>query len=88
MHAVQLSYISPAAPFPKINLVPIYITKAGYTATLVACGWAGARLEKVTSASRQEPYAQKAKKVKKGPTNRPTNQPTDRRTDIARYRVA
>ena len=25
--------------------------KAGYTATLVACGWAGAMLEKVTKAS-------------------------------------
>ena len=30
--------------------------KAGYTATLVACGWAGAVLEKVTRASGQEPY--------------------------------
>ena len=36
--------------------------KAGYTATLVACGWAGAVLEKVTRASGQEPYAQKAQK--------------------------
>ena len=35
--------------------------KAGYTATLVACGWAGAVLE-VTRASGQEPYAQKAQK--------------------------
>ena len=36
--------------------------KAGYiyTATLVACGWAGAALEKVTRALGQ--YAQKAKK--------------------------
>ena len=34
--------------------------KAGYRATLVACGWAGAVLEKVTRASEQEPYAQKA----------------------------
>ena len=32
--------------------------KAGYTATLVACGWAGAVLEKVTRASGQELYAQ------------------------------
>ena len=36
--------------------------KAGYTATLVACEWAGAVLEKVTRASRQEPYAQKSQK--------------------------
>ena len=39
--------------------------KAGYTATLVACGWAGAMLEKVTRVSWQEPYAQKAKKRRK-----------------------
>ena len=36
--------------------------KAGYTAILVACGWAGAVLEKVIRASGQEPYAQKAQK--------------------------
>ena len=29
--------------------------KAGYTATLVACGWAGAVLKEVTRASGQEP---------------------------------
>ena len=39
--------------------------KAGYTATLVACGWAGAVLERVTRASGQEPYAQKDKKCRK-----------------------
>ena len=53
--------------------------KAGYTATLVACGWAGAVLEKVIRVSGQEPYAQKAKKrqkVKRGPTDRLTNGPT------------
>ena len=31
--------------------------KAGNTAVLVVCGWAGAVLEKVTRASGQEPYA-------------------------------
>ena len=36
--------------------------KAGYTATLVACGWAGALLEKVNRASGQKPYSQKAQK--------------------------
>ena len=41
------------------------MNKAGYTATVVACGWAGAVLEKVTRASGQEPYAQKAQKRKK-----------------------
>ena len=39
--------------------------KAGYTATLIACGWAGAVLQKVTRASGQEPYAQKAQNIKK-----------------------
>ena len=38
------------------------LNKARYTATLVACWWAGAVLEKVTRASGQEPYAQKAQK--------------------------
>ena len=54
--------------------------KARYTTTLGACGWAGAVLEKVTRASEQEPYAQKAKKrqkVKRGPTDQWTDQPTD-----------
>ena len=39
--------------------------KAAYTATLVACGWAGVVLEKVTRASGQEPYAHKAQKRQK-----------------------
>ena len=57
--------------------------KAGYTATLVACGWAGAVLEKVSRASGQEPYAQKAQKRQKSKklTNQPTNQPTNRLTN-------
>ena len=49
--------------------------KAGYTATLVACGWAVAVLEKVTMASGQEPYAQKAQERRK--SKKGTNQPTD-----------
>ena len=31
-----------------------YENKAGYTATLIACGWAGAVMEKVTKAFAQE----------------------------------
>ena len=50
--------------------------KAGYTATLVACGWAGAVLE-LTRAFGQEPYAQKAQKRRK------SKKGTNRRTDIA-----
>ena len=41
------------------------INKAGYTATQVACGWAGAVLEKVTRAFGQEQSAQKPKTPKK-----------------------
>ena len=39
-----------------------YRNKAGNKATPVACGWAGAVLENVTRASRQEQQAQKATK--------------------------
>ena len=41
------------------------INKAGYMATLVACGWTGAVLEKIARASGQELYAQKAQKLLK-----------------------
>ena len=70
------------------------LNKAGYTATLVACGWAGAVLEKVTWASWQEPYAQKAqkrRKSKKGtdrPADRLTDRPTNQWTNIAGCRVS
>ena len=44
--------------------------KAGYTATLVACGWVGAVLEKVTRASAHKLKKLKnAKKVRRGPTD-------------------
>ena len=39
--------------------------KAGYTATPVACGWAGAVMEKVNRAFGQEQSAQKAQKRQK-----------------------
>ena len=45
--------------------ITLICPKQGYTATLVACGWAGAVLERVTRASGQEPYAQKAQKRQK-----------------------
>ena len=53
--------------------------KAGYTAILVACGWAGAVLDYVARASGQEPYAQKTQKRRKSKKgiNQPTNRPTD-----------
>ena len=54
-------------PFQFFNFSHLWgpnfgLNKAGYTATLVAYGWAGAVPEKVTRASGQELYAQKAKK--------------------------
>ena len=53
------------------------LNKARYTATLVACWWAGAVLKKVTRVSGQKLKKLKnAKKVKRGPTDRPTNGPT------------
>ena len=60
--------------------------KAGYTATLVACEWAGAVLEKVTRASGQEPYAQKAQKRQK--SKKGTDQSTNQRTNITGCRLA
>ena len=56
------------------------INKAGYTATLVACVWAGAVVEKVTRASGQELYAQKAKKCRK--STKGTDQPTDQHSGV------
>ena len=49
--------------------------EVGYTATLVARGWAEAVLEKLTRASGQEQYAQKAQKRQKNKkgTNQLTN---------------
>ena len=67
---VTIAAITTTTPMPtmaqrKASIFLAKITmqrenKAGYTATLVACGWAGAVLEKVTKASGQERYAQKA----------------------------
>ena len=54
--------------------------KAGYTATLVACGWAGAVMEKVTGElgrSSELKTLKNAKKVKWGPNDRPTDRPTN-----------
>ena len=39
---------------PTDRLTSHSCNKAGYTATLVACGWAGAVMEKVTGAFRPE----------------------------------
>ena len=50
--------------------------KAGYTATLVACKWAVAVLEKVTRASGQSSVLKKhknAENVKRGPTDQPAD---------------
>ena len=56
-----------------------YSNKAGYTATPVTCGWAGAVKEKVTWAFGQEELAQKTQKRQKN--KKGTNQPTHRWMD-------
>ena len=57
--------------------------KAGYTATLVACGWAGAVFELLEHLGRSsEAKDRKKKKVKWGPTDRPTDQPTDGQSGV------
>ena len=56
------------------------VIKAGYTATPVACGWAGAVLEKVTGSSGQELFAQKAQKGRK--SKKGTDRPTDRHSGV------
>ena len=54
------------------------LNKAGYTATEVACGWAGAIFE-VTRPFGQEQWGQKNKIIKKrSVTDRPTDPPTDK----------
>ena len=70
--------LSPLLPPPN---------KAGYTATEVACGRAGA-IFKVTRPFGQEQWGPKIKIIKKVKCDRPTNRPTDRRTDKAGCRVA
>ena len=55
----------PPWPIELIFCTEKIINKTGYTATQVACGWAGEVLEKVTRASGQEPHAQKAPKRQK-----------------------
>ena len=57
-----------------------YHNKTGFTATLVACGWAGAVLEKVSRAPWQEQSAQKAQKRRK--SKKGTNRPTDRHSGV------
>ena len=58
--------------------------KAGYTATLVACGWAGAVfefLERFGECSEAKDH-KNIKKVKWGPTDQPTNRPTDGQSGV------
>ena len=68
--------------------------KAGYTATLVACRWAGAVFELLKHLGKRSEAKDRKniKKIKWGPTDRPTNRltdrPTDRPTDKAGCRVA
>ena len=60
------------------------VNKAGYTATLVACGWAGAVFELLKHLGKcsEAKDRKNIKKVKWGPTDRPTNQPTDGQSGV------
>ena len=68
------------------NVSQMNWNKAGYTTTLVACGWAGAMMEKVTGAFGQEQWAQNAQKRRKSKME--IDGRTDGRTDMAWCRVA
>ena len=64
--------------------------KAGYTATQVACGWAGAMFE-VTRPFGQEQWGPKIKIIKKVKCDRPTDRPTDKagcRVACTRLKIA
>ena len=54
--------------------------KAGYTASPVACGWAGAVFELLKHLGKcsEAKDRKNIKKVKWGPTDRPTDQRTDK----------
>ena len=56
---------------------PFLKNKAGYTATEVACGWAGAIFE-VTRPFRQQQWSPKIKIIKKVKCDRQTDRPTDK----------
>ena len=68
--------------------------KAGYTATKVACGWAGAVMRKAYpsiwagAVTQKPPVTPKKLSVTDLPTERAAEVQIDRPTDIAGYRVA
>ena len=80
LSATGLLYVRPCL------ILACWVTiKLGYTATPVACGWAGAIFE-LTRAFRQEQYGQRIKNTREGKMW-PTDQPTNRLTDKAGWRV-
>ena len=61
--------------------------KAGYTATPVACGWAGAVLEEVTRAFGQKQFVRKLKDAEKVKTrHRPFGAAAPKRANSERFR--
>ena len=60
------------------------INKAGYTATSVACGWAGAVIELLEHLGKSDEAKERKniKKVKWGPTDGPTDRPTDGQSGV------
>ena len=68
--------------FAKAEL-KFLVNKTGYTATLVACGWAGAvYLLKHLARSSEAKDSKNIKKVKWGPTKRPTDRRTDGQSEV------
>ena len=64
-----------------------FIKKAGYTATPVACGWAGAVLEEVTRAFGQKQFVRKLKDAEKVKTrHRPFGAAAPKRANSERFR--
>ena len=63
------------------GLSDFLINKTGYTATLVACRWAGAIFE-VTRPFGQEQCGQRIKDIKKVKCDQPTDQPTNGQSGV------
>ena len=68
----------------KKNILKLVRNKAGYTATLVVCGWAGAVFELLEHLGKcsEAKDRKNIKKVKWGPTDQPTDRPTDGQSGV------
>ena len=78
LNETNTNYVLMIQMMPKLD-IKCSKNKAGYTATEVACGWAGATFE-VTGRRGQEQWGARNKIIKKVKCDQPTDRPTDRRT--------